>query len=278
MPTTGPNLGIQHSWASRESGWNTGMDANLKKLDALVMGQVKDKDLATPPGSPANGDRYIVASSPTGAWAGHTGELAVYEVSAWAFYAPKNGFVVWVDDEDRLYVYNASAWQKYEPGVATGTGKRLWLPASIFGYNAMARYTPLDEGAYEYINLPAAGDTDLHTWWKVPDDFGALAGFDLYMVAMGTSTTTLTMAFTYILAAAHDAFADNLVTYATLSLAVAPTSSGRMVIKSGITLPTGPPTLTAGSLAKMVLRRYNAFDANNDDYRFLGMMLRYTTQ
>jgi hypothetical protein len=32
----------------------------------------KDRDLATPPGSPADGDCYLVASSPTGAWTGHT--------------------------------------------------------------------------------------------------------------------------------------------------------------------------------------------------------------
>ena len=213
------------------------MDANLKRLDTLVMGQVKDKDLATPPGSPANGDRYIVAGSPTGAWVGHAGELAVYDVSAWAFYAPKNGWVVWIDDEDRLYVYNASAWQKLEPGVAAGTARKLWIPASAFGYNAMTRSTPLDDKAYESINLPAAGDTYLHTWWKVPDDFGALSGWDLYLVAKGTSTTNLTLWWSYILAAAHDAFAENGSGYTTLTLTVAPTSADRMVIKTGIALP-----------------------------------------
>lgn len=253
------------------------MDANLKRLDAVVQLQVKDKDLATPPGSPANGDRYIVAAGPTGAWTGHAGEIAVYEVSAWAFYIPKNGWATWIDDEDRIYVYNASAWQKYEPGVATGTARKLWLPSSAFAYNAHARSAPLDGGSFEYIALPAAGDTDLHTWWKVPDDFGSLSGFDLYLVSGGTSATNLTMNWTYILAAAHDAFADNAGSVTTLTLAVAPTSAQRMVIKTGITLPSGPPTLTAGALAKMYLRRYNAEDANPDDYKFAGVMMRYVT-
>ncbi len=40
MPTTGPNAGMIHSYASRESGWNVGMDANLKKIDALMGGGV----------------------------------------------------------------------------------------------------------------------------------------------------------------------------------------------------------------------------------------------
>ena len=32
----------------------------------------KDRDLATPPGSPAAGDGYLVAAAPTGAWTGST--------------------------------------------------------------------------------------------------------------------------------------------------------------------------------------------------------------
>ena len=49
----------------------------LRALDAIVQLSVKDRDLAAPPGSPAEGDRYIVAASPTGAWAGHAGDIAV---------------------------------------------------------------------------------------------------------------------------------------------------------------------------------------------------------
>ena len=33
----GPNLGVNYGWAARESGWNTGMDANLKLLDAVLL-------------------------------------------------------------------------------------------------------------------------------------------------------------------------------------------------------------------------------------------------
>lgn len=285
--TVGPNLGINHSYADGESGWKTGMDANLKLVDTLLQLQVKDKDLTAPPGSPANGDRYIVGASATGAWAGKDKQIAVYDVNAWAFYPAKDGWMAWVTDEDKIYVYNASAWQQYAPGIAGGTARKLWIPASAFGYNlnavasgatpGVARSSPLDAGSYEYINLPAAGDTYLQTWWKVPDDFAALSGFDLYLVANGTSTTNLTMGWHYILAAAHDAFADNLGTLATLTLTVAPTSAGRMVIKVGIALPSGPPTLTAGSIAKMYLERINANDANPDDYRFVGVLMRYTT-
>lgn len=109
MPTTGANLGIIRAWAERESGWKAGMDGNLLKLDTLVMAGVKDRDLATPPGSPSAGHRYIVAASPTGAWSGHAGDLAVYDGSAWVFYTPKKGWLVYVDDED-LFVKYTTTW------------------------------------------------------------------------------------------------------------------------------------------------------------------------
>ena len=41
----------------------------LRLLDNLVQLSVLDLDLTAPPGSPADGDRYIVASGATGGWA-----------------------------------------------------------------------------------------------------------------------------------------------------------------------------------------------------------------
>lgn len=71
---------------------------------------VKDKDLATPPGSPATGDRYIVAASPTGAWVGHANEVAEWNGSAWFFTVPSKGHFVHVEDETTFYAYNGTAW------------------------------------------------------------------------------------------------------------------------------------------------------------------------
>ena len=42
----------------------------LRILDGLVQLSVLDRDLAAPPASPADGDRYIVGSGATGDWAG----------------------------------------------------------------------------------------------------------------------------------------------------------------------------------------------------------------
>jgi Protein of unknown function (DUF2793) len=90
----------------------------LRALDAIVQLSVLDRDLAAPPGSPADGAPYIVAASPTGAWTGHSGSITAYQDGAWAFYAPAEGWVVWIADEDAAVAWNGTAWA----GLATGDG------------------------------------------------------------------------------------------------------------------------------------------------------------
>ncbi|MBI4388976.1 MAG: DUF2793 domain-containing protein [Nitrospinae bacterium] len=87
----------------------------LRVLDTLVNSGVEDKDLTAPPGSPANGALYIVAAGATGAWASQDGKLAQYYSAAWYFHTPKEGWIVYIKDEDLIYVYNGSAWTTAPP-------------------------------------------------------------------------------------------------------------------------------------------------------------------
>ena len=82
----------------------------LGLLDAIVQLSVKDRDLASPPGSPADGDRYIVAAGATGAWVGEEGSIAVRQDGAWSFCAPREGWRAWVEDEDAFLVFDGSGW------------------------------------------------------------------------------------------------------------------------------------------------------------------------
>jgi lysophospholipase L1-like esterase len=135
----------------------------LRVLDAVVQLGVLDKDLATPPGSPAEGDRYIVAASPTGAWAGHAGSIAVWQDGAWAFHAPRAGWLAWVADEDKLYAYSGTAWAEF---TSPGAGAPVW------GVNTTADTTDrfavksisslfdnVGSGHRQKVNKAAAGDT-----------------------------------------------------------------------------------------------------------------------
>lgn len=82
----------------------------LRALDAIVHLSVIDDALSTPPGSPANGDRYIVAASPTDEWAGQQGKLAASQDGAWRFYAPKTGWRVYIASKTSVYVYDGANW------------------------------------------------------------------------------------------------------------------------------------------------------------------------
>ena len=105
----------------------------LRKLDALVQISIVDRDLATPPASPADGARYIVAASPTGAWVGHTGKIAAWQDGAWAFYAPRTGWLAWIEDEASPVAWNGTAWTLVGGGSVN--------PVPLVGVNATAHTT-----------------------------------------------------------------------------------------------------------------------------------------
>src|SRR5438128_420616 len=71
---------------------------------------IKDRDLADPPGSPANGDCYIVAASPTGPWSGHAGAIAVFLNTAWIFVTVIDGMTAAIIDEAGLFLHLSGAW------------------------------------------------------------------------------------------------------------------------------------------------------------------------
>lgn len=107
--TTGPNAGIQHSWPLGEF-YKDGMDANLKLIDTILHLAVLSQAVSAPPGAPANGDRYIVGPVATGAWVGKEKQIAVYQVSAWVFYAPRAGWRTFDVNTKGVYLYDGTDW------------------------------------------------------------------------------------------------------------------------------------------------------------------------
>jgi len=108
MPNS-PNLilpFIEAAQAQKHVTHNEG----LRVLDAAVQLSVLDRDLTAPPGSPADGDRYIPASGATGDWAGKDLNIAAWQDGAWAFLVPREGWLCWVADEDVLLVWDGAAW------------------------------------------------------------------------------------------------------------------------------------------------------------------------
>lgn len=83
-----------------------GLNLALNKLDAILNIGVITAFENDPPGLPSEGDRHIVGSTPTGAWAGHADEIARYLDGAWHFYEPTDGTVALRIDESLLLTYD----------------------------------------------------------------------------------------------------------------------------------------------------------------------------
>ena len=82
----------------------------LRILDVLVQLAVVSDDLATPPGTPADGTRYIVGDGGTGDWAGHDGEVALYETGGWRFFVPRAGWRAFVVGREALIAHDGTDW------------------------------------------------------------------------------------------------------------------------------------------------------------------------
>lgn len=107
--TTTPNLQLPYLIAAQAQKHVTHNEA-LRALDALLHLSVIDRDLAAPPASPADGDRYVVAAGATGAWSGKSGSVAAFQDGAWAFYQPRTGWICFVADEAAMLAWSGWAW------------------------------------------------------------------------------------------------------------------------------------------------------------------------
>ena len=81
----------------------------LRLLDAMVQLSVLDRDLTAPPASPADGDRYLVAASASGLWAGWDLNVAFWIDGVWQRLVPRPGWLAWVADEATLFAWDGLA-------------------------------------------------------------------------------------------------------------------------------------------------------------------------
>ena len=109
MPDTSTHLLLPYLLAAQAQKHVTVNEA-LRLLDGLVQLAVLDRHLTAPPASPADGDRYIVASGATGAWAGWDLNVAYRVDGAWMRLVPRPGWQAWVVDEASFLAWDGSAW------------------------------------------------------------------------------------------------------------------------------------------------------------------------
>ena len=132
----------------------------LRLLDGLVQLSVLDRDLTVPPGSPADGDRYIVASGATGDWAGWDLNVALWTDGAWLHLPPRTGWRAWVEDEALLLVHDGAGWVGTTPdelqnmallglGTTADATNRLAVsaPATLLSHEGAGHQLKIDKAA-----------------------------------------------------------------------------------------------------------------------------------
>ena len=109
MSDTSTHLGLPYLVAAQAQKHVTQNEA-LRLLDAMVQLSVLDRTRTTPPASPADGDRHLVASGATGLWAGWDLNIAFWVDGSWLRLVPRPGWLVWIATEQAFAVWNGSAW------------------------------------------------------------------------------------------------------------------------------------------------------------------------
>lgn len=106
-----PNSGIQYGWGRGESGWGTAMNENLVTIGSLLHHTALSL-VTSPPSSPNNGDIHLVGESPSGAFSGQDGKVAVYVEDVWKFFVAEGVF----DVDGVLYRSEGGQWVVLELG------------------------------------------------------------------------------------------------------------------------------------------------------------------
>lgn len=167
MTTPNGSPELSTSQASKEATVNEQIRRTERGANFYV---VVDNDLTSPPGSCADGATYIVGAAPTGAWAGHEGDIAIAvganASSGWYFREQEEGLFAWVQDEDALFYLSVAssppAWSTFSAS-----------PGSI----------DLDDLAD--VDVPSPSDGDVLTYdtsspsgWKAQAPTGGAAALD----------------------------------------------------------------------------------------------------
>lgn len=179
-----------------------GLNESLLTVDALLQLAVVSVGDNAPPGSPANGARYVVGTAPTGAWAAGAGAVAQFLDGAWRFYAAR--YVLNMAD-GLMYVRQGATWavapaewtaetvSQAEAEAGTATTRRAWTAQRVAQAVRAALLTGLSTASASVIT---ATDSVLSALGKLQAQITGLATSKLDATANAVSASKLQTART----------------------------------------------------------------------------------
>lgn len=106
-----------HDVAEGSASAEVDYNHNLRWLEAIG-NAVALEQLGTPPGSPSEGDVYLISSTP-GSWPGEDheqqrnaehGDVALFANGSWEFRKAPVGYAVWDESVQAIRRWNGSNW------------------------------------------------------------------------------------------------------------------------------------------------------------------------
>lgn len=177
---------IQASQAQKHVTHNEGM----RRLDAIVQLSVVSATDTTPPGTPTDGQRFIVPTGATGDWSGQEGKLAVYEGNGWVFVTPAKGWIAYLEDQTKPQVFDGAIWTDLTTVPDTQNLPMVGVNATADSTNRLSVSAPATlfnnagNGHQIKVNKSASGDTAsllFQTNWSGRAEMGT-AGSDDFQI------------------------------------------------------------------------------------------------
>lgn len=149
---------------SAGGSWTSGIGALTIGANSIYPSAIKygrfghwviNQTTDAPPGSPADGDAYVIGPAPTGAWATHARKIAIYETSDWQIYTPVEGAVVFDRSSDTLFYYSGAAWVSVSSGYSQVNDV---FTAAAAAMTAGSSVTTANDYAYSATSAPTTGN------------------------------------------------------------------------------------------------------------------------
>jgi|GEM_PF-2593254 len=182
MPS--PILGITEINQSQASKYLTANEAFRRLEQGAQHFVVLDRDLTAPPGTPTDGNAYIVAAGGIGDWAGHDSEIAFYLNGAWKYLSPLQGWLTSIQDEAITVKWTGSAWEiafaPYAKNNFSGGAAPTAGDDDAAGYSQNSLWVDGSISPHEIYRCIDA-TTGAAVWVKTSltiDELGALAALD----------------------------------------------------------------------------------------------------
>lgn len=132
---------------------------NVRLLQALKINPAISATTAAQPGSPTEGDVYILPASPTGSqWASFfEDDVVIYYNATWTAYTPVEGLRKFVEDEGEDWQYIGDSSGGWAPAGGGGGG-------AVDSVNGQTGIVVLELDDLDDVNAATPSDQDVLTW------------------------------------------------------------------------------------------------------------------